>query len=110
MRSKTFTVLFLEHKDSDSCHIESYSTSVVKAIQTNSSFLDVHVLLRHVCFAVVTRLLPKPLGRSKNGADGALCSGEGRRTTKQRSSDASETERLLLVPERLRVLNPVFFF
>ena len=33
----------------------------------------------------------------ERAADGALCSGEGRRTTKQCSSDASETERLLNV-------------
>ena len=34
---------------------------------------------------------------NERAADGALCSGEGRRTTKERRSDASETERLLNV-------------
>ena len=58
-----------------------------------SSFLLVRVLRRHLNAPLIPLLTPI----NERAADGALCSGEGRRTTKERRSDASETERLLNV-------------
>ena len=50
-----------------------------------------------ICITGFQAVAPTTNYCNERAADGALCSGEGRRTTKERSSDASETERLLNV-------------